>query len=294
MKPLLRDPSFIGALVHFERVAARGGFTQAAADLGVTTSAVSHRVRRLEQAIGHRLFERRGDGVALTEAGETLHTAVGGALARIGGAVETLTGSRTLRLSIGPYLSTAWLMPRLGAFEAENPALSVDLVHRIGPAKPKDADIAVIWSDDETAPPGAERLFAPEMIPVAAPGVARPGPVWESRLPPLHYRSRKPWSVWLDHAGGPRGYAARGEIFDDPNIVLEAAAHRRGIALGFAPFHLGLLQSCRLEALGDVAVRAPESYWLVVQDPADTDAGTLAAWLRDAARDASRWGASDP
>ena len=285
MKPLLRDPSFIGALVYFERVAVRGGFSLAAAELGVTTSAVSHRIRRLEKAIGHRLFERGRSGVMLTEAGQMLHTAVGGALERIGGAVEELTGSRTLRLSIGPYLSVAWLMPRLGAFEAANPALSVDLVHRIGQGVPRDVDLAVVWSGDATAPSGAERLFSPDMIPVAAPGIPRVGAVWNGRLPPLHYRSREPWRVWLDQAGGPRAFADRGEIFDDPNIVLEAAVHHRGIPLGFAPFHLEMIRGGRLEAVGDLALRSPESYWLVAPDPEDRDAARLANWLRDTARD---------
>jgi len=285
MKPVLRDPSFVGALVYFERVAARGGFSQAAAELGVTTSAVSHRVRRLEQAIGHRLFERARSGVVLSEAGEILYAAVGSALSRIGDAVATLTGTRSLRMSVGPYLSVAWLMPRLGAFEADNPDLSVDLVHRIGPARPKDVDIAVVWCDNETAPAEAERLFSPDMVPVAAPGLGFKGAVWEGRLPPLHYRSRRPWTVWLDYVGGPREFAARGEILEDPNIVLEAAAHGRGIALGFAPFHLGPLRNGRIEVLSDVSVRSPESYWLLVSDSKDRDAARLADWLRDTAQD---------
>ncbi len=80
MVPNLRDPSFLGALVRFERVAGALSFTKAAAELGVTASAVSHRIVQLEAALGKRLFERSPRMVALTPEGLELQEAVGKAM----------------------------------------------------------------------------------------------------------------------------------------------------------------------------------------------------------------------
>ncbi|GAA4496824.1 LysR family transcriptional regulator [Gluconacetobacter tumulicola] len=53
-----------------------GGFRQAAVDLGVTTSAVSHTIRRLESRVGVRLLHRTSRSVALTAAGDDLAQAL--------------------------------------------------------------------------------------------------------------------------------------------------------------------------------------------------------------------------
>jgi LysR family transcriptional regulator, glycine cleavage system transcriptional activator len=65
----LRDPAFIGALVHFDEAAKLGSFANAAKALGVSSSAVSHRIPRLEVALGKPLFERETRRVSLTHEG---------------------------------------------------------------------------------------------------------------------------------------------------------------------------------------------------------------------------------
>ncbi len=60
-------------LATFSRVAERGSFTDAAADLGVTQAAVSQRIAALERELRVSLFNRRAGRIALTEAGERLY-----------------------------------------------------------------------------------------------------------------------------------------------------------------------------------------------------------------------------
>src|SRR3712207_9125434 len=62
----------LSALRVFEAAGRRGGFTAAAAELGVTPSAVSHGVRKLEDALGVPPFHRDQRGMRLTPGGETL------------------------------------------------------------------------------------------------------------------------------------------------------------------------------------------------------------------------------
>lgn len=70
MKPKAFDTR---QLLAFATIARVGGFTQAAHELHLTQSAVSHAIRALEEEAGCRLFERAGRRVALTQAGEQLH-----------------------------------------------------------------------------------------------------------------------------------------------------------------------------------------------------------------------------
>jgi DNA-binding transcriptional LysR family regulator len=66
-------PRELPHLATFARAAERGGFTAAAADLGVTQAAVSQRIAALEKALRVSLFDRRAGRIALTEAGERLY-----------------------------------------------------------------------------------------------------------------------------------------------------------------------------------------------------------------------------
>lgn len=70
----MRPPVPLSAVRTFEAAARRRSFKDAASELNLTASAVSHAVRKLEQALGVALFERDSHGIALTAAGEALLT----------------------------------------------------------------------------------------------------------------------------------------------------------------------------------------------------------------------------
>src|SRR6185437_5780096 len=59
-------------LLAFTRVAEAGSFTRAAAQLGVTQSALSQTIRALEERLGYRLLNRTTRSLSTTEAGERL------------------------------------------------------------------------------------------------------------------------------------------------------------------------------------------------------------------------------
>lgn len=279
MKPILRDPAFISALVYFERVAIHSSFTRASEELGVTASAVSHRIKALETELGHRLFDRNPHRVSLTEAGARLQRAASEAFSNLDLVLAELLQTASLRVSIGPYLSVAWLMPRLAKFEAANPTVTVELVHLIGGPNLRDTSIAIYWAKEEAVPDGVQSLFSTIMKPVVAPQKAERKPVWELDVTPLHYRSRDPWMAWLKAAGGPEDFALQGEVFDDPNLVLEAAAHGRGAALGFEPFIDQHIQTGRLVAINAPEIASPENYWLIVGKNPNAAEQAFCDWL---------------
>jgi DNA-binding transcriptional LysR family regulator len=85
-------------LLAFEAVARRRSFSQAAIELNLTASAISHQVARLEAQLGVRLFNRNAHGVELSREGESY-------LSRISGAIGALTAaSDDVRKGVGNSL----------------------------------------------------------------------------------------------------------------------------------------------------------------------------------------------
>lgn len=128
----LRERVDLNDLLLFEAVAECGGFSAAAARLGVATAKVSLEVARLERALGMALFHRTTRKVTLTPAGSGLYEecrpllrAMGEALERAGAGREELVG--TLRISTTVDHASQALGPALAEFAALHPQLAIDL-----------------------------------------------------------------------------------------------------------------------------------------------------------------------
>ncbi len=74
-------------------------------------------------------------------------------------------------------------------------------------------------------------------------------------------------------------------MFEDPNLALEAAAHRRGIAMGFFPFIQKQLASGRLQQAHSFTFRTDWCYWLIETDHSHPDRELLVNWIRQEACD---------
>ncbi len=274
-----KDPSFLGALIYFHHAAETLSFSGAAKTLNVTPSAVSHRIAALETALGKRLFERRIREVRLTQDG----VALAGSTARIWDELQSMTTrlnrQDVLRVSVGPYLSSQWLLPRIGEFEAMHPKLRVDLIHLIGKPDANVADVSIIWSDLENLGKNDRLLFDTKAVPVAAASLQLDSAFWTGKLPPLHYRDRSTWRHWLSAVGASVGYAERGEVIEEPHLVLEAAAYGRGIAIGFLPFISRYFEQGRLVPVSTQAVRSDLGYRLVLNRLDHSKCQFFAEWL---------------
>lgn len=284
MLPDPKDPSYLGALVYFHHAAESLSFSGAARALNVTPSAVSHRITALETALGKRLFERRVREVRLTQDGAELARSTAAIWEELTRITRQMTSQEVLRVSVGPYLSSQWLLPRIGEFEAQNPGLRVDLIHVIGPPDTRLVDVSIIWAEPGSPADHASLLFDTKAIPVAAPGLQISETFWEDALPPIHYRDRKTWRHWLAAIGAPTDFAERGEVLEEPHMVLEAAAYRRGIAIGFLPFISTFFDQGRLVRVGTQSISSNRGYFLQVNTGAGPKAGLFAAWVQDQAK----------
>ncbi|MDB5421823.1 MAG: transcriptional regulator, LysR family [Brevundimonas sp.] len=120
-------------LAVFAAVVEAGGFTRAGVGLGVTASALSHRIRLMEARMGVRLLNRTTRSVAPTEAGERLLASLTPAMAEVDAALVALHSERARpagRVRITAHRSAAFglVLPRLGRFADAYPEVKVELV----------------------------------------------------------------------------------------------------------------------------------------------------------------------
>jgi DNA-binding transcriptional LysR family regulator len=123
----------INDLIAFLAVARERSFTKAAAQLGVSQSALSHTVRGLEERLGIRLLTRTTRSVAPTQAGERLLRNVGPRFDEIDAELAALTELRerpagTIRITAGEHSANAILWPALLKFLPKYPDIKVELI----------------------------------------------------------------------------------------------------------------------------------------------------------------------
>lgn len=260
MRELERHVGSVHNLVLFEAAARLASFSAAAEELGVTQPAVSQAVRRLEAAIGARLFRRGHRSITLTAAGERLYGDVADGFTRILATARQI--GRTARpdhvtLLVSTAFATWWMVPRLAEFRTRHPRVDLRLE-----TLDKDLEIAAeatslaVRRGDGHWPGYESALIAPErLLAVASPGfLARHGmpstPRALASLPLIHleepHRYRPGWPDFFRSLGVDYRDLGEGLRLNDYALVLQAAMAGEGVALGWAhvcerPLQQGLL-----------------------------------------------------
>jgi DNA-binding transcriptional LysR family regulator len=124
-------------LLSFVTVAREGSFTRAAAQLGVSQSALSHTIRALEARLGIRLLTRTTRSVSPTEAGQRLLTTVAPCFDEIEAGVAALSDLRdkpvgTIRISAAEHAANHVLWPKLATFLPDYPDIKVEVTLEFG------------------------------------------------------------------------------------------------------------------------------------------------------------------
>ena len=121
------------SLHAFESAARHGSFAAAAKELNITQSAISHRIRHLEEHLGYELFERLPRSLRLNDMGKAYLPSVQHAFNEISGSTAAIFGSshrKTVTLRVPVTHAVLWLAPRLQTFLDEYPDIDV----RVGSA----------------------------------------------------------------------------------------------------------------------------------------------------------------
>jgi LysR family glycine cleavage system transcriptional activator len=175
----VRLPSLNG-LCAFEAAARHLSFAGAAAELGVTRTAVSHQIRRLEEQLDVRLFVRLTASLALSKAGEAYLPDVRAAFDRLRVASRRLQvrprQGRVLTVSTTPTLAAKWLVPRLPAFNAAFPDIEVRIgaTMRLVDFAREPVDVAIRYGCGDWPGLRSDRLAMTDaFFPVCSPTLMR-------------------------------------------------------------------------------------------------------------------------
>ena len=275
----------ITALCAFEAVSRHASFTEAAAELSLTQSALSRQIASLEDHVGRKLVDRTTRRAALTPEGADYARQVAPALTLIRDATLSLMadeGRRSLSIALLPTFGSRWLMPRMPRFMARHPEVTLAFSTRIGrfDLRAERVDAAIHHGAEDW--PGARLtpLRAETVVPVASPGFAPAG--LDDRaaleLPKLLMRSRPhDWGDWFASRGLP-ATAPSGMAFEQFAHVIQACI--AGVGLALVPDFLAApeLADGRLAQVGP-GIRSRGAYWFV--EPADGPSKPAVARFRD-------------
>ena len=159
----MRDLPPLHTLPAFETAARLGSFQAAAEALCLTPSAISHRIRQLENHLGQPLFERRHRAIVLTASGRRYLAVVRDALLRLDEASAVLRSPQAerLRISVAPALGSKWLVARVAEYQQSHPAIEFSLATAtgLGPLLNGEADLGLRYGEEEWPGLLAWKLF---------------------------------------------------------------------------------------------------------------------------------------
>lgn len=219
-------------------------FRDAAAELQVTASAVSHQVRLLEEWIGAPLFRRSTRKVELTPLGASLSEAIGRSFAQIDRALDEARANSTdrrLRVSALPLFSNTWLVPRLASFEKRWPDVAIELqtVNDVVDLSAGEADVGIRNTSVSESGLVRRKLIDLEAVPLCAPAIARTicGPADLPRHTLIEHSARPDgWRTWFAATGHPDLKPKKTISMDNLPSAISAAVQGAGVMLGLAPF----------------------------------------------------------
>lgn len=301
-------PLAVGPLRAFEAVARRLSFRAAAEELFLTQSAISRQIQALEDEVGAPLFSRGTRHVALTADGSTLLAAVTPALERLDAGVRQIRqqrGRRGVNLSTFASMASMWLLPRIEAWQREQPEMDIriDASDRLVDLDEAEVELVLRHCPADAAPPGALRLFGETLTPVigprlreqvaagAAPPLATPADLAAHTLleedDPRPRARQLRWRHWLAHQGLPSLEPRRWIYLNFTYQQVQAAVSGQGVALARLALVAESLERGELiEPFGPGArIATPYAYWLVIA-PGRKDRPEVqrfAAWVQDQA-----------
>lgn len=248
----------LNALRAFEATARHLSFSKAAEELHVTTAAVSHQIKGLEDYLGFTLFIRHSRSIELTDAAEQCLTLLSEGFDRIAAAVQTMREHvevDTLNLWTTASFASKWLIPRLHRYSARFPNIDMHITSNVqlinlanGPEtidrliRAHNADVVIRFGSGNYPAYEVDRLFDVEAVPLCSPRLldATPYPLRSvtnlGHHTLLHdetdYRGRPAWSNWLARYPVDGVDVKRGLHFNHILMAMEAAIDAQGVLLG--------------------------------------------------------------
>ena len=233
----------LATLRAFEAAARHQSFKQAASELGVTPTAVSHQIRLLEETLGVRLFDRKPRQVVLTDVGQELYPVLRDGFSSFAKAIDRIRNrpvSRSMTVSVIPSFAAKWLLPRLPRFQSAHPDIhlrlhtspeAVDLAGGV-------ADAAIRYGVGPYPGLAAHKMFREQFVPLCSPALRLQKPEDLRNATLLHFDWLRPddatptWQRWGQVAERSDCLPNAGISFSDDSHAIQAAIAGQGVVLG--------------------------------------------------------------
>ncbi len=281
-------------LRSFEAAARHMSFTLAAAELGVTQSAVSQQIKALEHDLDQALFLRRPRSLELTDAGRHYLPTVREAFSVLeeGTARFIGTGSdRVVEVKANTAFSVLWLAPRLGDFFRAHSGIEVNLSTAMWEADFTGGygSVEIRFGRGEWRRQSGQVLSRVVVFPVAAPSLAaRIGDLEDLRDQTLLHigHAAYDWERWFEGLGEPEIKGRDGHTFNTYVMTFALARQGLGVAMAHDLLVGDLLERGELVRLFDSAVPVREAYYLFGPRHGDMSpaAQTFCGWLKERLR----------
>lgn len=269
--PRIPSTQALRALESFARL---GTVWQAADELHLTRSAVSHQLRLLERDLGFQLLNRVGTRIELTLQGQGYAREIRRALVTIAGSAVRHSGrgvTGELKLSCPPGFAATWLCTRIGGFHTAYPDVQLAVVtpRWLDDVSNPNVDIFIAFGFPNALGPAAQVLKKVEFTPLCSPallnrlgGIAKPADLLRTNL--LHLQDYSDWSEWFQLAGLPVEEAQGGIVFSDMNLAYAAVLASQGVTMGDEFICHEAMSAGLLVRPFELAIQSPRSYMLVI------------------------------
>lgn len=290
MKP--SRPLPLHQIAAFDAAARHRSFSVAARELNVQQPAVSRQVALLEDWVGVRLFLRTKPRLTLTPAGESLAAAISEGMLAMRNGIDALSARQrqdVVVVNVALGFASLYLLPRMGAFQAQHPDIQVEFLTRdqnmdFDPAR---CDIAVVFGETGLSGRECRRIFDEELVPVCVPNFLSGGPLTlealaQSRL--LHMSNPNHASDWS------RYFRGTGLTVPEPRpmdrlysymVLLRAIQNGTGIGLGWRHMVDDMIEAGTLVVACERVIRTKRGYHCCLMPSADhkPEARVFFDWL---------------
>jgi LysR family glycine cleavage system transcriptional activator len=248
----------LGALLAFRAASHHGSFVGGAQELGVTPSAISHHIQRLEDFLGVKLFARDAGRTVLTSAGSLYAREVEhafGVLSNATSLVAPRAQHGQLLIASSPSFAAKWLQPRLAGFLEANPEVQLRL-STLGYRDDVEADrfdIAIAYGRPAASRKSVEPLITERVRPLCSPALAAkiraPQDLAQATL--IHSVNALTWPEYLRRIGQDGLQGAKDLWLDQSDMAIDAAVQGAGVVLESRVLAGEELDSGKLVALFD-------------------------------------------
>ncbi|MFI3245213.1 MAG: transcriptional regulator GcvA [Ferrimonas sp.] len=266
----------LNALKAFEAAARNLSFTRAAEELFVTQAAISHQIKALEAHLGLKLFRRRNRSLLLTEEGQSYFLDIKDLFTQLADATERLlarSATGALTVSMTPSFAIQSLVPKLARFAEAHPEIDVRIkaVDREEDSLTEDVDVAIYFGRGNWPGLRADKLRSESFVPLCSPQLLQGKKPLRHALDLeqhtlLHDLNRHNWKAWSKRHTQGQLNVNSGPIFSHSSLVLQAAIHGQGVALGSSVLARPEVESGRLVCPLNMVLPSKSAYYLVCHE----------------------------